>query len=384
MEERQVWVKMKDNGCYPWRAGKVLSRGEWIEFQPQEEPISVHEALEIQDRSDEGNVDNLAALTHLNEPAVVSCLYNRFQLGYIYTYTGSVLLAVNPCREIPSLYDWAKHSSDSPHVYTTAARAYTSMMQLTMNQTILVSGESGAGKTESVKHIMKYLVHLSASERDKSNPMLESNTILESFGNATTLRNDNSSRFGKFIKIYFSNVGKISQTRIETYLLERVRVTEQTPGERNYHVFYELLEGADVVLKRRLGLTTAQDFRYTAGGCAKCDDPSQFLKTMSALKAVGFSQEEQDCILQVLASILHLGNIEFFPEHDSCRVENEKLVSVVAELLQLDPNELSDLLTSKKVLGRADDRTTGLCPLACRKCWFDVGCIEIMGFEKIS
>jgi len=269
---------------------------------------------------------DLTQLTHLHEPAVVNCLQKRYENDLIYTATGPILLAVNPFKKCPKLYDRAaikkyrkaRRSSSSynslpPHVFGIADNAFHAMIQdlellrdqkgvknddrIKVNQSILVSGESGAGKTVSTKHIMRYLANLSLNSDNeekkhftaKSSPtiyqvkpdassqsgieakILESNPILESFGNARTIRNDNSSRFGKFIELQFVPTNNRSATligaKIETYLLEKVRLVNQGPGERNFHIFYEVLDGIEDEGERKdlfLDNRDMNDFRITS------------------------------------------------------------------------------------------------------------------------
>eukprot|EP00913_Durusdinium_trenchii_P032551 g30473.t1 len=210
-------------------------------------------------------LDDLTQLTHLHEPAVLSSLQNRFDIDKIYTFTGPILIAVNPFKSIPGIYDEEVLSgfistkpSTKPHVFNTSNASYRGICDRHKSQTVLISGESGAGKTETTKHVMKFLALAGSSDGQVTNvekQVLESNPLLEAFGNARTLRNDNSSRFGKFIELQFrpgtdSGVKgavqgmsgeslRLCGARIRHYLLEKVRVCEQQEGERNYHIFYE-------------------------------------------------------------------------------------------------------------------------------------------------
>ncbi|CAK9016974.1 unnamed protein product [Durusdinium trenchii] len=212
-------------------------------------------------------LDDLCQLTHLHEPAVLSSLQNRFDIDKIYTFTGPILIALNPFKGIPNLYDedvlrsfMSTKPSSKPHVFNTANATYRGICDRKKSQTVLISGESGAGKTETTKFVMKFLAMAGASDGEVTNvekQVLESNPLLEAFGNARTLRNDNSSRFGKFIELQFRSSGKdaaslgvagencrLCGARIQTYLLEKVRVCDQQEGERNYHLFYEACAAA--------------------------------------------------------------------------------------------------------------------------------------------
>ncbi|CAJ1340207.1 unnamed protein product [Effrenium voratum] len=214
-------------------------------------------------------LDDLCQLTHLHEPAVLSSLQNRFDIDKIYTFTGPILIALNPFKVIPKLYDedilksfMTTKPSTKPHVFNTANATYRGICDRKKSQTVLISGESGAGKTETTKFVMKFLAMAGAENGEVTNvekQVLESNPLLEAFGNARTLRNDNSSRFGKFIELQFRGSGKdaaslgmagencrLCGARIQTYLLEKVRVCDQQEGERNYHLFYEACAAASV------------------------------------------------------------------------------------------------------------------------------------------
>jgi myosin-5 len=235
----------------------------------------------------------MTTLNYLNEPSVLWNLKVRYQQDDIYTYTGSILIAVNPFAPMPHLY--GTHMMEqyrevplgdlSPHVYAVADAAYSKMMKTKQSQSILVSGESGAGKTETSKLIMQYLAWrggmahenetLSSNRRSVEQQVLESNPLLEAFGNAKTMRNDNSSRFGKFMEIQFGKDGRICGAAIRTYLLERSRVVRVNNPERNYHVFYQLCDGASPEEREMLQLKEASHFRYlNSSSCYELKDVS--------------------------------------------------------------------------------------------------------------
>lgn len=282
--------------------------------------------------------DDLTSLTHLHEPSVVYCLQQRYRQEAIYTYTGKILLALNPFRILDGVYGdqvmqqyWQPSQLERPppHVYAIAQDAYRSMLQnIGQDQSILVSGESGSGKTVTTKIIMGYLAR--QSQRTNRNnyhgnekegiesQILQSNPILESFGNARTVRNDNSSRFGKFMELLFTPSGSLVSASIETYLLEKVRLISQAPGERNYHVFYELLAGVSQRERQvlRIANVTARDFRMTANSGTferrdGVEDRDTYKDLRAALDTVGFSKDEQRDMLSVACALLHTSNIDF-------------------------------------------------------------------------
>jgi len=273
---------------------------------------------------------NMTTLDHLHEAALLHNLRVRFFAGNCsYTYTADIVIALNPYRWFPDLYTEEKlkeylvydRSKLPPHVYATSAAAYSGLQETRQDQAILVSGESGAGKTETVKILMRHLA-LIASSDDSTHikRIVESNPLLESFGNAQTVRNDNSSRFGKFIELQLNEHCRLSGSRCRTYLLEKSRVVGQDSGERNYHIFYQML-AADFKNRAKFGLgdsaRTRDSMRYTCQGQSKTDtiegksDGDKFLETIAALSLVGVEGALLFQLWQALAGVLLLGQCEF-------------------------------------------------------------------------
>jgi len=296
-------------------------------------------------------LDDLTQLTHLHEPAVLSSLQNRFDIDKIYTFTGPILIALNPFKSIRGLYDEevlkefiSDKPSSKPHVFNTSNAAYRGICDRQKSQTVLISGESGAGKTETTKHVMKFLA-LAGSEDGQvtsvEKQVLESNPLLEAFGNARTLRNDNSSRFGKFIELQFRKGQKeghsrLCGARIRTYLLEKVRVADQQEGERNYHIFYEACAAAatlkgsttyqfpQIIKKEKVkaertveleGFSDLGKFSYlTRSTCRTLkdvDDVEMFERRIAAMQTIGIDADDIQQIFNMMASVLHLGNTKF-------------------------------------------------------------------------
>ncbi|KAG9154979.1 hypothetical protein Leryth_012167, partial [Lithospermum erythrorhizon] len=326
----------------------------------------------------------MTKLAYLHEPGVLQNLKSRYDINEIYTYTGSILIAVNPFRRLPHLYDshmmaqykGATFGELSPHPFAVADAAYRLMINDGISQSILVSGESGAGKTESTKQLMRYLAYMggrAVSEgRSVEQKVLESNPVLEAFGNAKTVRNNNSSRFGKFVEIQFDQNGRISGAAIRTYLLERSRVCQLSDPERNYHCFYMLCAAPPEDLKR-FKLTDPKTFHYlNQSNCIKLegvDDSKEYADTRRAMDVVGISSEEQDAIFRVVAAVLHLGNIEFAKgkEMDSSVPKDEKSwfhLKTVAELLMCDVKALEDSLCKRVIVTRDETITKWLDPEA--------------------
>ncbi|KAJ8506026.1 hypothetical protein OPV22_006912 [Ensete ventricosum] len=312
-------------------------------------------------------VDDMTKLSYLHEPGVLQNLATRYELNEIYTYTGNILIAVNPFQRLPHLYDThmmeqykgATFGELSPHVFAVADVAYRAMINEAKSNSILVSGESGAGKTETTKMLMRYLAYLGGRSgiegRTVEQQVLESNPVLEAFGNAKTVRNNNSSRFGKFVEIQFDKSGRISGAAIRTYLLERSRVCQINDPERNYHCFYLLCAAAHKDVERyKLG--NPKSFHYlNQSNCFKLDgvdDAEEYLATRRAMDIVGISVQEQEAIFRVVAAILHLGNIDFAkgPEIDSSVIKDDKSrfhLNMTTELLMCDAQSLENALIKR-------------------------------------
>ncbi|XAR57538.1 Myosin ATPase [Bertholletia excelsa] len=368
----QVWVEDKDQA---WVAAQVLdSVGKQVQVVTAsgKKVLTVPTKLFPRDAdADHGGVDDMTKLTYLNEPGVLDNLERRYALNEIYTYTGSILIAVNPFTRLPHLYNVhmmeqykeAPFGELSPHVFAVADASYRAMINEGQSQSILVSGESGAGKTETTKLIMQYLTYVggraTGDDRSVEQQVLESNPLLEAFGNARTVRNDNSSRFGKFVEIQFDANGRISGAAIRTYLLERSRVVQITDPERNYHCFYQLCASGRDAEKYKLDHPSHfhylnQSSIYELDGV---NNAEEYIKTRRAMDIVGISYEEQEAIFRTLAAILHLGNIEFSPgkEHDSSVVKGQKSgfhLQMAANLFMVDVNLLLAALCTRSIQTR--------------------------------
>ncbi|XP_057427058.1 myosin-11-like [Lotus japonicus] len=314
-----------------------------------------------------GGVDDMTKLSYLHEPGVLQNLRIRYELNEIYTYTGNILIAINPFQRLPHIYGahmmqqykGAPFGELNPHVFAIADVAFRAMVNEGKSNSILVSGESGAGKTETTKMLMQYLAFLGGRAgtegRTVEQQVLESNPVLEAFGNAKTVRNNNSSRFGKFVEIQFDKSGRISGAAIRTYLLERSRVCQVNDPERNYHCFYLLCAAPqEEVEKYKLG--NPRTFHYlNQSKCfelADVSDAREYLATRRAMDIVGISQTHQEAIFRVVAAILHLGNIEFTKgkEVDSSIPKDDKAkfhLKTTAELLMCDVVALEDALCKR-------------------------------------
>ncbi|XP_011472695.1 unconventional myosin-VIIb [Oryzias latipes] len=309
-------------------------------------------------------VDDMIMLGDLNEEGLLRNLLVRHKEGKIYTYTGSILVAVNPYQLLPiyttdhvHMYTDQRLGELPPHVFAIADSCFFNMRRNRKNQCCVISGESGAGKTESTKLMLQYLAAVSGQHSWIEQQILEANPILEAFGNAKTIRNDNSSRFGKYIDVNFNKSGAIEGARIEQYLLEKSRVIRQAPEERNYHIFYYMLMGMSADQKKILSLGTAADYKYlTMGNCTSCegrDDVKEFAHFRSALKILTFSEADSWEIFKLLAAILHLGNVEFestiVSNMEGCELCKCSHFNMASQLLEVDPKALETSLTQRSV-----------------------------------
>ncbi|XP_038713709.1 myosin-6 [Tripterygium wilfordii] len=378
-----VWIEDPD---VAWIDGEVVEvKGEEIKVLCTSGKMIVVKASHVYPKDPEAppcGVDDMTRLAYLHEPGVLQNLRARYDLNEIYTYTGNILIAVNPFIKLPHLYDshmmaqykGADFGELSPHPFAVADAAYRLMINEGVSQSILVSGESGAGKTESTKLLMRYLAYMggraAAEGRTVEQKVLESNPVLEAFGNAKTVRNNNSSRFGKFVEIQFDQRGRISGAAIRTYLLERSRVCQVSDPERNYHCFY-MLCAAPVEDVQRYKLGNPRTFHYlNQSNCYELDgvdDSKEYIATRRAMDVVGINSDEQDAIFRVVAAILHLGNIDFAKgkEIDSSIPEDEKSwfhLRTAAELLMCDPKALEDSLCKRVIVTRDETITKMLDP----------------------
>uniref|UniRef100_A0A669PY33 Myosin VIIA n=1 Tax=Phasianus colchicus TaxID=9054 RepID=A0A669PY33_PHACC len=327
-------------------------------------------------------VEDMIRLGDLNEAGILRNLLIRYREHLIYTYTGSILVAVNPYQLLPiyspeqiRLYTNKKIGEMPPHIFAIADNCYFNMQRNNKDQCCIISGESGAGKTESTKLILQFLAAISGQHSWIEQQVLEANPILEAFGNAKTIRNDNSSRFGKYIDIHFNKRGAIEGAKIEQYLLEKSRVCRQAQDERNYHVFYCMLRGMTMEQKKKLGLGKATDYNYLAmGNCTTCDgrdDSKEYANIRSAMKVLMFTDTENWEISKLLAAILHMGNLkyegsaQFFSSHLYSSYGKELFTYKVSSCVwwyvcQVEPQDVMNCLTSRTIITRGETVSTPL------------------------
>uniref|UniRef100_A0A8D2PGA6 Myosin heavy chain 11 n=1 Tax=Zosterops lateralis melanops TaxID=1220523 RepID=A0A8D2PGA6_ZOSLA len=317
-------------------------------------------------------VEDMAELTCLNEASVLHNLRERYFSGLIYTYSGLFCVVINPYKQLPiysekiiDMYKGKKRHEMPPHIYAIADTAYRSMLQGRTAQPGL--GESGAGKTENTKKVIQYLAVVASSHKGKKDTsvtgelekqLLQANPILEAFGNAKTVKNDNSSRFGKFIRINFDVTGYIVGANIETYLLEKSRAIRQAKDERTFHIFYYLIAGASEQMRNDLLLEGFNNYTFLSSGYVPIpsqQDDEMFQETLEAMKIMGFTEEEQISILRVVSSVLQLGNIVFKKERntDQASMPDDTAAQKVCHLMGINVTDFTrSILTPRIKVGR--------------------------------
>ncbi|KAM9857328.1 myosin-9-like [Aulostomus maculatus] len=318
-------------------------------------------------------VEDMAELTCLNEASVLHNLKERYYSGLIYTYSGLFCVVINPYKHLPiysedivNMYKGKKRHEMPPHIYAITDTAYRSMMQDREDQSILCTGESGAGKTENTKKVIQYLAHVASSFKSKKDQgavlshgelekqLLQANPILEAFGNAKTVKNDNSSRFGKFIRINFDVNGYIVGANIETYLLEKSRAIRQAQEERSFHVFYYMLSGAGDKLRSELCLEDYSKYRFLSNGNVTIpgqQDKDMFNETMEAFKIMSIPEEERIGLLKVVSAVLQLGNMTFKKERhsDQASMPDDTAAQKVCHLLGINVTEFTRAILSPRI-----------------------------------
>ncbi|TSQ12728.1 Unconventional myosin-VIIa [Bagarius yarrelli] len=371
-----IWLDLKTGNLFDVPLGAVVKLCDSgliqvLDDEGQEHWISPQNATNIKPMHPTSihGVEDMIRLGDLNEAGILRNLFIRYKERVIYTYTGSILVAVNPYQLLPiytadhiRLYTNKKIGEMPPHIFSIADNCYFNMQRNNRNQCCVISGESGAGKTESTKLILQFLAAISGQHSWIEQQVLEANPILEAFGNAKTIRNDNSSRFGKYIDIHFNKRGAIEGAKIEQVFFL------QAPDERNYHVFYSMLQGMNPEQKTKLGLGQASDYAYlTMGNCTACDgrdDMKEYLSIQSAMKVLMFTDTENWEISKLLAAILHMGNLRLearmINNLDTCVIVSSTDLAKAAVLLEVNPQDLMTCLTTRTLITRGECVSTPL------------------------
>ncbi|XP_034934309.1 myosin heavy chain 95F isoform X2 [Chelonus insularis] len=393
MENQQVWVRDPKEGFIIGKFADMVDGDALIVPLDPKYPQRTCPLDEVYPAGEyTKDVEDNCALMYLNEATLLNNIRTRYFKDKIYSYVANILIAVNPYCPVKDLYSPQTIKSyqgkslgeTPPHVFAIADKAFRDMKVFKQSQSIIVSGESGAGKTESTKYLLRYLCDLWGSTAGPiEQKILDANPVLEAFGNAKTKRNNNSSRFGKFMEVHFDNKCQVVGGFISHYLLEKSRVCLQSSDERNYHVFYMMCAGAPAELRAKLGITKPDDFHYLKNGCTQyfcnqksgkklndaqksrdhsskgglsdpiLDDVEGFAAVDQAFTRLGLSDVERMDIYTMVAAVLHLGNIVFEdnPEDTKggCRIAASatKPLGMAAKLLGVDPDELRESLVSK-------------------------------------
>ncbi|XP_074519794.1 myosin-4-like [Halichoeres trimaculatus] len=320
-------------------------------------------------------IEDMAMMTHLNEAAVLYNLKERYAAWMIYTYSGLFCVTVNPYKWLPVYnqevvvaYRGKKRQEAPPHIFSISDNAYQFMLTDRENQSILITGESGAGKTVNTKRVIQYFATIAGSSDKKKeaassgklqgnleDQIISANPLLEAFGNAKTVRNDNSSRFGKFIRIHFGTTGKLSSADIETYLLEKSRVTFQLSAERSYHIFYQIMSNKKPELIETLLITTnPYDYPFVSQGeisVASIDDSDELMATDSAIDTLGFTAEERIGIYKLTGAVMHYGNMKFKQKQreEQAEPDGTEVADKAAYLMGLNSADLLKALCYPRV-----------------------------------
>ncbi|XP_038654549.1 myosin-7-like [Scyliorhinus canicula] len=370
--KKKIWVPDKKD-VYTEADVKERGNGKIIAETVAGETVTVKEG-EAQEMNPPkfALLEDIAMLTHLNEASVLHNLRQRYSNWLIYTYSGLFCLSVNPYKWLPvytptvvTAYKRKRRSYAPPHIYSIADSAYFEMLSNRQNQSMLITGESGAGKTVNTKRVIQYFAIIAAqgdtsvkkmcygANLDKvgslEDQIIEANPAMEAFGNAKTVRNDNSSRFGKYIRIHFGHTGKLSSADIDTYLLEKSRVVFQQPGERSYHIYYQILSGRKKELQDILMVSTnPHDYHCCSQGVItvdKLDDGAELMATDHAMDILGFATEQKNNCYKMVGVIMHFGNMKFKPKarEEQADIDGTESADKAAYLLGV---RSTDLITS--------------------------------------
>ncbi|XP_032065112.1 myosin-1B-like isoform X3 [Thamnophis elegans] len=352
-------------------------------------------------------IEDMAMMTHLHEPAVLYNLKERYAAWMIYTYSGLFCVTVNPYKWLPvynpevvNAYRGKKRQEAPPHIFSISDNAYQSMLTDRENQSVLITGESGAGKTVNTKRVIQYFATVAAAtDKKKEEPaqqgkmqgtledqIISANPLLEAFGNAKTVRNDNSSRFGKFIRIHFGATGKLASADIETYLLEKSRVTFQLKAERSYHIFYQIMSNQKPELIELLLISTnPYDFTFVSQGeitVASINDQEELIATDSAIDILGFNAEEKTAIYKLTGAVMHYGNMKFKQKQreEQAEPDGTEVADKAAYLMNLNSADLLKALCYPRVKVGNEFVTKGQ---TVQQVYNSVGALAKSVFEKM-
>ncbi|KAK9707856.1 Myosin head (motor domain) [Popillia japonica] len=372
-QKRLIWVPHETQGFVA--ASIKGERGDEVEVELQEtgkRAFVARDDIQKMNPPKFDKVEDMADLTCLNEACVLHNLKDRYYSGLIYTYSGLFCVVVNPYKKLPiytekimERYKGIKRHEVPPHVFAITDTAYRSMLQEREDQSILCTGESGAGKTENTKKVIQYLAYVAASKSPKGSgakdliggleqQLLQANPILEAFGNAKTVKNDNSSRFGKFIRINFDASGYIAGANIETYLLEKSRAIRQAKQERTFHIFYQLLAGASTEQKKEFILEEPKTYPFLREDnhiVPGVDDTAEFQATVRSMNIMGMTQEDFSAIFRIVSAVMLFGTIQFKQDRnsDQATLPDNTVAQKIAHLLGLSVTEMTKAFLKPRI-----------------------------------
>ncbi|KRG04565.1 myosin heavy chain, non-muscle isoform X5 [Drosophila mojavensis] len=387
-QKRLVWVPHENQGFVA--ASIKREHGDEVEVELAEtgkRVMILRDDIQKMNPPKFDKVEDMAELTCLNEASVLHNIKDRYYSGLIYTYSGLFCVVVNPYKKLPiytekimERYKGIKRHEVPPHVFAITDSAYRNMLGDREDQSILCTGESGAGKTENTKKVIQFLAYVAASKPKGSgavpNPavlisshqetfageleqqLLQANPILEAFGNAKTVKNDNSSRFGKFIRINFDASGFISGANIETYLLEKSRAIRQAKDERTFHIFYQLLAGATPEQREKFILDDIKSYPFLSNGTLPVpgvDDFAEFQATVKSMNIMGMTSEDFNSIFRIVSAVLLFGSMKFRQErnNDQATLPDNTVAQKIAHLLGLSVTDMTRaFLTPRIKVGR--------------------------------
>ncbi|CAF1034350.1 unnamed protein product [Rotaria sordida] len=403
-DNKPIWVRDNEHGFLLGKITDIGSDNITVQLKENRKTLIVPYDSAFQAEEYEKDVDDNCALMYLNEATLLHNVRRRYKKDLIYTYVANILIAINPYKELTGLYsiDSIKRYNGKslgimpPHVYAIGDKAYRDMRSVKQSQSIIISGESGAGKTESAKYVLQYLTESYGAHNGQIEDRInKSNPLLEAFGNAKTTRNNNSSRFGKFIEVHFNDKHRVVGGYISHYLLEKSRICVQSKDERNYHIFYRLCAGAPESIRSELRLTSPDSFHYLNRGCTQyfcnnqteksisktrrsqdfmskgalrdpqLDDFNDFNECDESMDQMGLTTQDKLNIYSTVAAVLHVGNINFEDDPEStkggCKITSatEKSLSITAEMLGLDQRDLRNALITRVLMTKTTSSSKG-------------------------
>jgi myosin heavy chain 6/7 len=370
--KKNVWIPDVEEG---YVGGEIVTKkGDVVIVKVGDKEVSVKKDLVTEMNPPKyEKTEDMSNLTFLNDASVLHNLRSRYGAMLIYTYSGLFCVVINPYKRLPiytesvaRMYMGKRRTEMPPHLFAVSDEAYRNMLQNRENQSMLITGESGAGKTENTKKVIAYFASVGASQKEAKSgekivtledQIVQTNPVLEAFGNAKTVRNNNSSRFGKFIRIHFNRQGRLASCDIEHYLLEKSRVIRQAPGERCYHIFYQIFSGAFPDLKGKLQLNKPlKDYWFVAQAelsIEGVDDVEEHQMTDEAFTILKFSEEEKMDCYKLMAAIMHMGIMKFKqrPREEQAEVDESAMdeAKAASSMFEVDTDQLLNALIKPRV-----------------------------------